>query len=179
MHSLEDGALVTNVTGRCETQTANQTSAHVGQNVSIQVGHNKDLIRVRARVCCDLQAGIVEELGIELDVWEVLAHITGGAEEEAVGHFHDSGLVYDAHLLPVDVLGVLEGITEYTLGSSASDKLDGLDDTVDDHVLDTRVFSFCVFSNDNRINIVVGSLVTFNRSAWPDIGKEVEGSTEG
>jgi hypothetical protein len=48
--SLEDGALVTNVARWGETKTANQTSAHIRQNVSVQVGHDQDLVVVRDRV---------------------------------------------------------------------------------------------------------------------------------
>lgn len=53
---LEDGALVTNVTGGGETETTDQTGAHIGQNVTVQVGHNEDLVVVRGRVGDDTQA---------------------------------------------------------------------------------------------------------------------------
>ena len=53
---LEDGALVTNVTGGGETETTDQTGAHVGQNVTVQVGHDEDLVVVRGGVGDDTQA---------------------------------------------------------------------------------------------------------------------------
>ena len=53
---LEDGALVTNVTRGGETETTDQTGAHVGQNVTVQVGHDEDLVVVRSRVGDDTQA---------------------------------------------------------------------------------------------------------------------------
>lgn len=53
---LEDGALVTNVTGGGETKTTDQTGAHIGQNITVQVRHDKDLVVVGGRVGDDLQA---------------------------------------------------------------------------------------------------------------------------
>lgn len=53
---LEDRALVTNVTGGGETETTDQTGAHVGQNVTVQVGHDEDLVVVRGGVGDDTQA---------------------------------------------------------------------------------------------------------------------------
>lgn len=53
---LEDGALVTNVTGGGETETTDETGTHVRQNVTVQVGHDKDLVVVGGGVGDDLQA---------------------------------------------------------------------------------------------------------------------------
>lgn len=53
---LEDGALVTNVTGGGETETTDQTGAHIGQNVTVQVRHNEDLVVVGGRVGDDAKA---------------------------------------------------------------------------------------------------------------------------
>ena len=58
--SLEDGAVVTDVAGRSKTETTNETGAHVGENVSIQVGHDKNLVVVGDRVGNHLQAGVVQ-----------------------------------------------------------------------------------------------------------------------
>lgn len=46
-------------------------------------------------------------------------------------------------------------------------------------MLDARVFTLCVFADENRVNVGVGSFVADNRPAWSDIGKEVEGASEG
>ena len=175
---LEDRALVTNVTGGGETETTDETGAHVGQNVTVQVGHDKDLVVVGGRVGNDLQARVVQQLSVELNVGELLGDVAGEVEEETVRHLHDGGLVHHADLLLVDGAGVLEGETEHTLGSLLGDKLDALDDTVDDNVLDTRVFTLSVLTDQDSVDVVVGGLVASNRAARTDVGEEVEGTTE-
>ena len=177
--SLEDGALVTNVSGRSKTKTTDQTSAHIRENVSVQVGHDEDLVVVGERVGDHLQAGVVEELGIELDVRVLLGELTGGAQEKTIGHLHDGGLVDDADLLAADGLGVLEGIAQDALTGLAGDELDGLDDAVDDDMLDARVFTLGVFSDQDGVDAVVGGLEASDGAAGTQVGEEVEGTAEG
>jgi hypothetical protein len=45
-------------------------------------------------------------------------------------------------------------------------------------VLDTRVLSLGVFSDQNSVDVVVGGLVTLDRDTWSDIGEEGESSTQ-
>lgn len=177
--SLEDGALVTNVARWGETKSTDQTSAHVGENVSVQVRHNEDLVVVWNGVGNHLQAGVVEQLGVELDVRELLRDFAGSAEEETVGHLHDGGLVDSADLLPADITGMLESISQDTFGSIAGNELDALDNTIDHNVLNARVFTLGVLTDQDGVNVVVGCLVAGDGSARADVGKEVEGSAEG
>ena len=177
--SLEDGALVTNVAGGGETKTTDETGAHVGENVTVQVGHDKDLVVVRVGIGDHLQAGVVEELGIELNVGEVLGDILGDVEEETVRHLHDGGLVDDADLLAADGLGVLEGVAQDTLGSLTGDELDGLDNAVHDDVLNARVLALSVLTDQDGVDIIVRGLVAGNRAARSEVGEEVECSAEG
>lgn len=176
---LEDGALVTDVARGGETETTDQTGAHVGENVTVQVGHNQDLVVVGGGVGDDLEAGVVEELGVKLDVGELLGQLAGGVEEETVGHLHDGGLVDGAHLVLADLLGVLEGEAEDALRGRAGDELDGLDDAVDDDVLDARVLALGVLTDEDGVDVVVGGLVAGNGLAGTDVGEEVEGAAEG
>lgn len=75
--SLENGALVTDVAGGGKTEATDQASAHVGQNVTVQVGHDEDLVVVGQRIGNHLQAGVVEQLSIKFDVGEVLGNVLG------------------------------------------------------------------------------------------------------
>ena len=176
--SLEDGALVTNVSGGSKTKTTNQTSAHVGENVSVQVGHNEDLVVVGKRVGDHLQAGVVQKLSVELNVGVFLGELAGGAQEKTVGHLHDGGLVDSADLLPANVAGVLEGVTENALGSLAGDELDALDNAIDDNVLDAGVLALGVLTDQDGVDVVVGGLVAGDGSAGTDVGEEVECAAE-
>lgn len=176
--SLEDGALVTNVTGGGKTKTTDQTGAHVGENVSVQVGHNEDLVVVGKRVGDHLQAGVVEELSIELDVGVLLGELAGGAQEKTVGHLHDGGLVNSADLLPANVAGVLEGVTEDALRGLTGDELDGLDNAVDDNVLNARVLALGVLTDQDGVDVVIGGLEALDGPAGTDVGEKVEGTAE-
>merc|ERR1712230_303967 len=151
VHGLEDGALVADVAGRGQTQTADQAGAHVGQDVAVQVGHDEDLVVVGGRVRHDLQAGVVQQLAVELDVG-VLAR---------------------------DVLGLLEGESQDPLAGLAGDQLDRLHDTVYDDMLDARVFTLGVLSDQDRVDVVVWRLVALDALAGSHVGEQVEGTTEG
>lgn len=162
VNGLEDRALVTNVAGGRKTKTTDQTSTHIRQDITVQVRHDKDLIGVRGRVGGDFQAAVVEEFLVEFDVRVLLGDLSGGAQEETIGHLHDGGLVHDADLLLADALGVLEGEAEDTLGGFAGDELDALDNTVDDDVLDAGVLALGVLSDEDGVDVVVRGLVAGN-----------------
>ena len=177
--SLEDGALVTDVAGGGQTETTDETGAHVGENVTVQVGHDEDLVVVGSGVGDDLEAGVVEELGVELDVRVLLGDLATKVKEETVGHLHDSGLVDDANLGLANVLGVLEGVAEHALGGLAGDQLDRLDNTVHNDVLDARVFALGVLTDEDGVDVVVGGLVSLDALAGTHVGEQVEGPSEG
>jgi len=178
VHSLEDGALVTDISGRSKTETTDQTSAHIGQDISVKVGHDEDLVVVGERIRDHLQASVVQQLRIELDIGVVLGDLTGCAQEKTVGHLHDGGLVHGADLLAANGLCVLECEAEDALGSLAGDELDALDDTINNDVLNTRVFTLGVLTDQNSVDVVVGGLEASNGPARPDVGEEVEGSAQ-
>jgi hypothetical protein len=46
-------------------------------------------------------------------------------------------------------------------------------------MLDARVFSLSVLTDQDGVDVVVGCLVAGDGSAWSDVGEEVEGSAEG
>ena len=46
-------------------------------------------------------------------------------------------------------------------------------------MLNTRVLSFRVFTDENGIDIVIRRLVPGDGNAWPNVGEKVEGPSEG
>lgn len=176
---LEDGALIADVARGGEAETADEAGAHVGENVAVEVGHDEDLVVVGGGVGDHLEARVVEELGVELDAGEVLGHLLGDLEEQTVRQLHDGGFVDDADLLATNRLGVLEGESEDALAGLAGDELDALDDAIDDDVLDARVFTLGVLSDQDGVDVIVGGLVASDRAAGSQVGEEVEGSSEG
>lgn len=179
VNGLEDRALVPNVSRWGQSEATDQAGAHIGQNVSVQVGHDEDLVVVWSGISDDSQTGVVEKLSVEVNAREVLSNILGGVEEETIGHLHNSGLVDDTDLLPPNLLGMLESKSEDTLRRLAGDELDALHNSVNDNMLNSRVFSLSVLSDQDNVNIVVWSLVAGNRSARAEVSKKVESSSEG
>lgn len=75
--------------------------------------------------------------------------------------------------------GVLECVADHAFASRTSDEFDGLHNAVDDDVLNARVFTLCVFTDEDGIYVVVGSLVADNGAAGTQVGKEVECAAQG
>ena len=178
VNSLEDGALVTDVTGGSETKTTDQTGAHVGKNVTVEVRHDKNLVVVRRGVSDDLEARVVQQLCVEFDIGELLGNITGEVQEETIGHLHDGSLVHDADLLLVDGTSVLEGKAQNSLRGLLCDELNALHNAIDDDVLNARVFTLGVLTDQDGIDVVVGGLVASNGTARTHVGEKVEGAAE-
>ena len=178
VNGFEDGALITDISGGGETEATDQTSAHIGENVTIQVGHNHDFIVVRSWVGGDLEASVVQQLGIEFDFWEVLGNSLGGRQEKTITHLHDGGLVYHANLELVDIVGILESESDNLLTGLLGNQLDALHHSVNYDVLNARIFSFGVLSDQDCVNSIVWSLVSGNGAARSDVGEEVECTAE-
>ena len=121
----------TNVARGRQTETTNQTRAHVGQNVTVQVGHDHHAVRVRRGVLGNLEADTVEEILVVLDAGEVLRDLTARRQEHTVGHLHDVCLVDGGDALAAVRLGVVERVPRDALRGIPGNQLDGLDDTID------------------------------------------------
>jgi hypothetical protein len=86
--------------------------------------------------------------------------------------------VDSADLESANVLCVLESVSQDTLGSFSRDELDALYDTINDNVLNTRVLSLGVLTDEDSVDVVVGGLEPNNRLTRTDIGEKVERSAE-
>ena len=81
-----DDTDASNVARRRETQSTNETSAHVGKDITVEVGHHHDTIGVRCGILSYVQADAVQEVFIVCNFREVLGHLSAGRQEHAVGH---------------------------------------------------------------------------------------------
>lgn len=86
--------------------------------------------------------------------------------------------MYNANPWSSNALGVLEGKSEDTFGSFSCDELDGLHNTINNYVLNARVFSLGVLSDEDSVDVIVWGFVTSDRSAGTDVGEKVECTTE-
>ena len=176
---LEDADLLTHVTGGSQAQATDQTGGQVGQDVTVQVWHDHDDLAVGGWVGGQLQGGVVDQLEADLDFRIVLGDLLGALDEQAVGQLHDGGLVDDNDLVSAGGLGVLEGVSDDSLGGLLGDQLDRLDDAGNNDVLDTGVLTLGVFSDQDGVDVVVWGLVADNGLAGSDVGEETERSSQG
>ncbi len=105
--------------------------------------------------------------------------------------------MHGSNTLPALRLSIVESIPGNTLRRVPGNELDRLHNTVDNLetirmscvvtreipyaylMLNTRVFSLSVFTDENRVDIVVGCLETLDGDAGPHVGEQVECPTEG
>lgn len=153
---LEDGNLLSKVGAGNDSGSSNETAGNVGDNVSVQVGGDEDV--KLAGVGDELHASVIDNHLVEVDLGVLLGDAAGGIEEETVGHLHDVGLVDGVDLLAAVGLGILESETSDLLRLFGGGNLQGLDDTGDGLVLQTRVLSFDLLANNNQIDTLVTGL---------------------
>ena len=169
---LEHGNVAAHVASRDDTGATDKTSTDVGQDTSVQVGHNHNVKLLRTRDA--LHGGVVDDHVVGLKGRVVLANLLDGVAEETVGQLHDVGLVDAGDLLAV--VGEREGESELgdALRLLAGDDLERLDDAVDRLVLETRVLALGVLTDDAEINVLVACLVAGDVLEEDDRGVDVE-----
>lgn len=63
MDSLKDGSVLSNVTRWGQTETTNETSGKIGEDITVQVGHNHYGVGERSGVGSDLHISKVQSIG--------------------------------------------------------------------------------------------------------------------
>lgn len=100
--------------------------------------------------CC-----IVNNHFFELDSWVELCHLFAAFQEQAVAELHDVGFVDGSDLLSV----VLNGVVKRELCDSQrlglGDNFEALNDSGNGFVLESRVFTFGLFTNDDGVDVLV------------------------
>lgn len=175
---LEDGDLVTHVTRWGQPKTTNETGAQIRHDVTVEIWHHHHAVLVLTWVSDHLQTGVVDQFGVNLDIWVVLADVLDAFKEQTIAILHEGGLVDDQDLWLANGSGVLKGITRNPRGGLSCDKLDGLNDTWNNGVLDTGILALSVLSNQDGVDVLVGGLVANHALAWTDVGKQTEGLTQ-
>lgn len=153
---LEDGDLLSKVGTRDDTRSSDETASNVSDDVSVQVGGDEDV--KLTRVGDKLHASVINNHLVELDVRVLLGDATSSIEEKTVGHLHDVGLVDGMDLLATVGLGVFESETSDLLRLFSSSNLQRLDNTRNSLVLQTRILSFDLLTNNDEIDTLVASL---------------------
>ena len=174
---LEDGDVAAHVAARDNTRATDETSADVGENTSVQVGHDEDVELLGSRDA--LHGGVVDDHVVVLDGGEVLGDLLASVAEETVGELHDVGLVDAGDLLAVVGEGEGKGELGDALRLGTGDDLERLDDAVDRLVLQARVFTLGVLTDDAQVDVLVAGVVAGDVLDQDDGGVDVELLAEG
>jgi len=174
---LEDGDLTTHVATGNDTGATDETSADVGENATVKVGHDHDVELLRT--ADTLHAGVVDNHVVGLDGGVLLADLLDGVAEETVGKLHDVGLVDAGNLAAVVGQGEGEGELGDALRLGAGDDLERLDDAGDGLVLEARVLALGVLTDDAEVDVLVAGLVAGDVLDQDNGGVDVEFLAEG
>ena len=124
------------------------------------------------------EAGSVEEVLVVGDLGVLLSDLSACLEEHTVRQLHNGCLVDGGHSVSAADLGVVERVPGDSLRGLVGDELDRLDDSVHELVLDTRVLSLGVLSDEDGVDVVVSGLEPDDGRAGSDVGEQVERSSE-
>jgi hypothetical protein len=173
---LEDGDVAAHVASRDDSGSSNETSTNVGENTSVQVGHDHDVELLWPRHA--LHGGVVDDHVVGLQGGVVLADPLDGVAEETVGKLHNVGLVDAGNLLAVVGERKGEGELGNALRLLPGDDLERLDDAVDRLVLEARVLALGVLTDDAEVDVLVARLVAGDVLEEDNGGVDVELLTE-
>ena len=96
---LEHSDVTANVAARHDTGAADQTSADVGENATVQVWHDHDVELLRAADA--LHRCVVDDHVVRLECGVLLRDLLERVSEETIGQLHDVRLVDASDLLAV------------------------------------------------------------------------------
>ena len=174
---LEDSNVAAHVATGNNTRTTDEGGGDVGQDATVEVGHDHDVELLRPADA--LHGSVVDNHVIALELGVVLGQAVKGASEETVGKLHDVGLVNASNLLPVVSQGEAKGKLGDPLRLGARDDLERLDDTRDALVLQATVLALGVLTDDAEIDVLMARLqagepavarlcaISVRASVWP------------
>lgn len=174
---LENGVLTAHVATWDETWPTNESGSNVGKDGSVQVGHHKDIELLW--LANSLHGGVVDNEIVDLEGWVVLGDLVEGLTEKTISQLHDVGLVDAGNLLAVVGLCESESKLGDSLGLHLGDNLEGLDDTWNRLVLQARVFTLSVLTDEAEIDTGMSGGVAWDVLDENDGGVNVQLLTEG
>jgi hypothetical protein len=169
---LEESDVAAHVASGNDTGSTDESGTNVGENASVQVGHDHDVELLRPRDT--LHGGVVDNHVVGLESGVVLADALDGVAEQTIGELHDVGLVDAGDLLAV--IGERKGKGELgdALRLLAGNDLERLDDAADRLVLEARVLALGVLADDAEVDVLVACLVAGDVLDQDDGGVDVE-----
>lgn len=174
---LKDSDVAAHVASWNNSGATDETSADVGEDTSVQVGHDHHVELLWPRDT--LHRSIVDDHVVSLNGRVVLTDLLDGVAEETIGKLHDVGLVNAGNLLTVVGKSKGEGKLGNAFRLFASDDLERLDNAIDRLVLEARVLALGVLTNDAEIDVLVARLVARDVLEKDNRGVDVKLLTKG
>jgi len=174
---LENCDFTSHVASWNNTRATDKTSADIGEDTSVQVGHDHDIELLGPGDT--LHGGVVDDHIIGLQGWVLLSNLLEGVAEKTVGELHDVCLVDAGDLLAVVGKSKCECELGDALRLGTSDDLEGLDDAGHGLMLQARVFAFSVLSDDAEVDVLVSGVIARNVLDQDDGCVNVELLSEG
>jgi hypothetical protein len=92
---------------------------------------------------------------------------------------HNSCLMHNRNPLPPNISRILKRIPQNLLARPLRDKFDTLHNPGNDNMLNATVLAFGVFTDEDCVDIVIGSLVPFDTATGTHVCEEGKGAAEG
>lgn len=125
-----------------------------------------------------LHSCVIDDHFLEFDSRVEQCHFFAASQEQSIAELHDVGLVHSCHLLAV----VFDGVIESELGDPQrllfGDDLETLDDSRNSLVFKSRVLAFCLFADDNSVDVLVTSIDTRQADDVDHVSVQVQLITE-
>ena len=87
--------------------------------------------------------------------------------------------MHDSNSIPANLPSILKRKSQHFLTRLFSDQFYTLHHTRDNNMFNPTVLALCVFSNQDCVDVFVGSVVSGDGTTGTDVGEEREGSSEG
>ena len=87
--------------------------------------------------------------------------------------------MHNGNPLPINIPSILKSKSQNLLTSPLRNKFNTLNNTWNNNMFNSTIFSLCILSNKNGIDICVGSFVACYGATGTDVCEEGERATEG
>jgi glycine oxidase len=172
VHCFEHGAFFADVCARHKPEPANQTSAQIGNDITIKVLAQQHIElfgphhKLHRRV-------VYNHIG-RFNVSVFLRHGAEAFQEKSVRHLHDVRFVRAGDLFPLFAASIRESKSRDSRRGLLSDDLQTLDHAGNDFMFQTGVKAFRVFTHHYQIQIGIATGDIRQRADGPQVGIQIE-----
>src|SRR6266568_167901 len=177
VNGFEDGALMPQVCSRNQTEATDESCAQIADNVAVEIFKQQGVVLIR--IHDQLHAGVVDDVFAVEYFRKALGNLAGAAQKQAIGQLHDVGFVDGVDLFAAMLARVFKCEFSDAGRTFFGDDLDAFNDAGDDFMLQSDVFSFGVFADDDEVDTGPFGFEAGKILDGAKVGEEVELLAEG